>query len=147
MNNRQNNTPVIAPNNEPVIPNNIEKPTDLNVLNEDKQNEPITIEQERQLREEYPFFDFNKLPENVEEANSLQTLKKNLVTQIDERKAQQTNLNVALPEPITPVEAPVLQNKNIEPVQTIPETVNLTPVNNTPPTPIAKPPRPPAFGV
>ena len=139
LNSRQNNTPVIAPNNEPVIPNNIEKPTDLNVLNEDKQNEPITIEQERQLREEYPFFDFNKLPENVEEANTLQTLKKNLVTQIDERKAQQTNLNVALPEPITPVEAPVLQNKNIEPVQTIPETVNLTPVNNTPPTPIAKP--------
>jgi hypothetical protein len=144
LNSRQNNIseniPVIAPSNEPATSNNMKPSADLNnILREDKQNAPITVEQERQLREEYPFFDFDKLPENVEEANTLQTLKRNLVTQLDEKKAQQATPLITLPTPITPVEAPVLQNNTIEPLQTIPETVNPSPVNNTPPTPIAKP--------
>jgi len=140
QNNNPNNMPVVDPSKEAEVPSTMKTPVDSNdILSVGDKNTSITGEQERQLREEYPFFDFDKLPENVDEANTLQTLKKNLVTQLDEKKTQQVASSATLPEPILPVEVPVSQNNSIEPLQTIPETVNPSPVNNTPPTPIAKP--------
>lgn len=144
LNSRQNNipndAPAIAPSNEPVTPDNIKNPVESNdILSVSDQNASITVEQERQLREEYPFFDFEKLPENADEANTLQTLKKNLVTQLDEKKAQQVASTATLPEPVLPAKPVASQNTDMESLPPMPDAVTQTPVNNTPPTPIDKP--------
>ena len=145
LNSRQNNipndTPVIAPNNEPVTPDNIKNPADSNdIPSMGNQSASITVDQERQLREEYPFFDFEKLPENADEANTLQTLKKNLVTQLDEKKAQQATSTATLPEPILPAQPLAsAQNTDMEPLPPMPDTVTQIPVNSTSPTPIDEP--------
>jgi len=105
-------------NSEAILP--LLKPTEISVptTNNDKQesapgklptsteapppqkkddNQPIiqniTIEQERELREEYPMLDFDKPPKNNDEAEQLERFKKDLYTKMSERKKVESTNN------------------------------------------------------
>lgn len=56
-------------------------------------------EQEKNLRTEYPFFDFDKKPTNTDESKRLDQIKRDLLAKLDEKKIQspvETNQNITV---------------------------------------------------
>lgn len=75
--------------------------------------EPIlSIEQEQNLRAEYPFMDFDKKPENEQEEIFLNKLKTDLMTKIDERAAAQ-QANTITTEEVAKKEPASTQSQNV----------------------------------
>ena len=78
----------------------------------------ITVEQERELREEYPFFDFDTPPKDKDSIEQLQQFKKDLYAEMSKRKktesvASATSLPTAQPINSQPLQAdtePVAEN-------------------------------------
>jgi hypothetical protein len=81
-------------------------------VNISKVEPTLSIEQEQNLRAEYPFMDFDKKPENVQEEIFLNKLKTDLMAKIDERAAAQ-QANTITSEEVAKKEPASTQSQNV----------------------------------
>lgn len=82
-------------------------------VNTPVETQSFSPEQEKALRTEYPFFDFDKKPANTDEAARLDQIKRDLIAKLDEKKIQppvETNQNITVEqsEMVNSIPAPEL---------------------------------------
>ena len=96
----------------------------IEVVEDDKKNANLTLEQKQELREEYSKFDFDRPPKDDDEAKRMDRFERDLYAEMSKRKSQESNPNLIARRSITSSETPnespiatVTDNNTDEPVE------------------------------
>jgi hypothetical protein len=118
--------PTAQPTNPQPLQSDMEPVSEsIEVVEDDKKNANLTLEQKQELREEYSKFDFDRPPKDDDEAKRMDRFERDLYAEMSKRKSQESNSNLIARKSITFSETP-----NESPVATVTDNTTNEPVES-----------------